>query len=51
VASPPEYTELEPTALKHLGAAIKGEASARTAMDNLHRELSDLLARRAPPVG
>jgi hypothetical protein len=37
--------------IKHLGAALKGEASARAAMDNLQRELTELLSRRTPPVG
>lgn len=51
VASPPEYTELEPLALKYLGAVLNDELSAKAAMDSLHRDLTEVLAKRAPLVG
>jgi ABC-type glycerol-3-phosphate transport system substrate-binding protein len=51
VPSPPEYTELEPMVLRHLRAVLNNEVSVRTAMDELHRELSEVLARRGSPAG
>jgi hypothetical protein len=50
VASPPEYAELEPLALKYLRAALNNEMSAKAAVDSLHRELGEVLAKHAPAV-
>jgi hypothetical protein len=46
VTSPPEFNELETAVLKHLRQVLGNEASARTAMDGLHSELTEFLAGR-----
>lgn len=50
IPSPPEFNELETISLKHLKSALNNEVSARSAMEQLHRELSDLLSRRTAPA-
>jgi multiple sugar transport system substrate-binding protein len=50
VPSPPEYSELEPLVLQQLRAVLNNETSAKAAMDNLHRELTELLSRRGAPA-
>jgi multiple sugar transport system substrate-binding protein len=51
VPSPPEYVELEPMVLQHLRAALNNDTSPKAAMDNLHRDMTELLSRRTAPVG
>jgi multiple sugar transport system substrate-binding protein len=50
VTSPPEFNEVETLTLKHLRTVLNNEVSARAAMDNLHRDLTELLSRRSPPA-
>ncbi|HEX2184879.1 MAG TPA: sugar ABC transporter substrate-binding protein [Chloroflexota bacterium] len=46
VPAPPEYNEVEALTLKHLRQVTANEVSAKAAMESLHSELSELLARR-----
>ncbi|CAA9270044.1 MAG: hypothetical protein AVDCRST_MAG77-3159 [uncultured Chloroflexi bacterium] len=50
VPSPPEYDLLEAAVRKHLQPVMANQTAAKPAMDELHRELSELLARRPPAV-
>jgi multiple sugar transport system substrate-binding protein len=50
VPSPPEFNEVETATLKHLRQVTANEVNAKTAMDNLHRELTEILSRRTPPA-
>ncbi len=50
IPSPPEFNELETMTLKHLRSVLNNELSAGTGMEQLHRELSELLARRGSPA-
>jgi multiple sugar transport system substrate-binding protein len=48
VPAPPEFNEIETMTLKYLKQVTANEVNAKSAMDNLHRELSELLAKRPP---
>ena len=50
VVSPPEYNEIETVTNRHVRTVLNNEASAQSAMGNLHRELAEVLARRTAPV-
>jgi hypothetical protein len=50
VPAPPEFNEVESLTLKYLRQVTANELSAKAAMDGLHRELTELLARRPPAV-
>jgi ABC-type glycerol-3-phosphate transport system substrate-binding protein len=50
VPAPPEYNEVEQIVLKHLGAVLADEAAPRAAMEQAHKEISAVLARRTAPV-
>ncbi len=47
VPSPPAFNEVEAATLKHLRQVTANEVSAKAAMDNLHRELTEILERNA----
>jgi multiple sugar transport system substrate-binding protein len=51
VTSPPEFNEVETAVLKHLRQVMNNETGVRAAMDNLHRELTEVLSRRSAPAG
>lgn len=46
VPAPQEFNEIEALTLKYLKQVTANEVGAKAAMDGLHRELSELLARR-----
>ena len=48
VPAPPEFNEVEALTLKYLKQITANEIAAKPAMDSLHRELTELLARRSP---
>ncbi len=50
VPAPPEFNEVETLTLKYLRQITANEIGAKAAADGLHRELSELLARRTPPA-
>ena len=50
VPSPPEYDALEAMVRKHLQPVLAGQTAAKPAMDELHRELTEVLAKRPPAV-
>jgi multiple sugar transport system substrate-binding protein len=47
VPAPPSFNEVEAVTLKHLRQVTANEVNAKTAMDNLHRELTEVLERNA----
>jgi multiple sugar transport system substrate-binding protein len=50
VPAPPEFNEVEAATLKHLRQVTANEVNAKSAMDNLHRELTEILSRRSAPA-
>jgi hypothetical protein len=48
VPAPPEFNEVETMTLKYLKQLTANETNAKAAADGLHRELSELLAKRPP---
>jgi ABC-type glycerol-3-phosphate transport system substrate-binding protein len=48
VPAPPEFNEVETLTLKYLKQLTANEINGKAAADGLHRELTELLARRPP---